>query len=300
MAGAQPRFCVLVPHFKDEYWLSVGYGLEQEAARQGVELLFYEAGGYQARAEQIEQLGDCAETGVDAILIGAVASDHPDLAAAIAAASRKTPVLGLVNELHANTLSGRIGVDWHDMGYAIGNHLAELHPQGSPPVTAVYISGPSEAGWTGPLEAGFRTGLADSAVAILEVFGADTGLRQQLALVETALERHPDADYLVGSAPAIEAAFGLLIGSGDPDPPLLVSTYFSHTIMRGLANGSVQAVPFDDPARQGVMALNQAVSVLASGRPAGLIGPEITLLTASEPNLSGIRLSPPEYFPDID
>ncbi|WP_255743838.1 hypothetical protein [Aliiroseovarius sediminis] len=32
-----------------------------------------------------------------------------------------------------------------------------------------------------------RDGLVDSAVTIFDVFGADTGIRQQLNLVETAL-----------------------------------------------------------------------------------------------------------------
>lgn len=292
-------FCVLVPHFKDEYWLSVGYGLEKEAERQNVDLLFYEAGGYRALAQQIEQLFACAERGVDAILIGAVASDHPDLTDAITQVAPTVPVFGLVNELHAEVLGGRVGVDWQDMGYAIGRHLTERHPEGSPPKTAVFLSGPREAGWTGPLEAGLRMGLSGSAVAILEVFGADTGLRQQLALVETALQRHPEADYLIGSAPAVEAAMGLLENSADPDPPLLVSTYISQTILRGLMNGSVLAAAFDDPMQQGVLAIRQAAAGIPPVRNAPAIGPEIVLLTRAGRELQQVRISPADYFPAL-
>ncbi len=298
-AGPRPLVCVLVPHFKDEYWLSVGYGLEQQAERLGLDLLFYEAGGYRARSRQIGQIDTCLEQGVDAILIGAVTSDHADLIAAIEQAALRTPVFGLVNELHAETLSGRIGVDWQDMGQAVGHHLAKLHPQGSPAKTAILISGPSEAGWTGPLEAGLRNGLSGSEVTILEVFGADTGLSQQLAQVETALERYPDADYLIGSAPAIEAAIGTLMHSDNPKPPGLISTYISHTVIRGLMNGKVLAAPFDDPTEQGTMALDQVVAVLTSGEREGLIGPDIVLLTRSDAELTKILISPAEYFPNI-
>ncbi len=49
-ASAQPvaptkgkRVCVVVPHFKDEYWLSVGYGLIEEARLTGTELLIFRA-----------------------------------------------------------------------------------------------------------------------------------------------------------------------------------------------------------------------------------------------------------------
>ncbi len=290
---------MLVPHFKDEYWLSVGYGLEQEAAVQDVKLRFFEAGGYRARTEQISQLDACARDNVAAILIGAVTSDHPDLMRAIDRAARDIPVFGLVNELHAEALSGRTGVDWQDMGYAVGRHLASLHPAGTKPQSVVFISGPSAAGWTGPLEDGLLDGLQGSAVKVSEVFGSDTGLRQQLEQVEAALERYPDADYLIGSAPAVEAAMGLYASHPDHPRPMLVSTYISHTIMRGLMNGTVLAASFDDPALQGIMAIRQAVSVEVPIDPETPIGPDIVLLTSADQGLGRVRLSPADYFPNI-
>ena len=296
-AGANPLYCVLVPHFKDEYWLSVGFGLEQEAARQGVDLLFFEAGGYEARTAQIEQLDACVSKGGDAILIGAVTSDHPDLINAIARVAPKVPVFGLVNELHAETLSGHIGVDWQDMGYAIGQHLSHLHPTGSPPKTAVFLTGPAEAGWTGPLEAGLRKGLANSSVDILEVFGADTGIKPQLVLAESALERYPDVDYLIGSAPAIEAAIGLLETRPETEQPQLLATYVSHTVMRSLMNGNVLAAAFDDPILQAQMAIRLVASVRLNSdeTPA----PGVVLLTRDDENLGSFQISPADYFPAV-
>ncbi|WP_240793943.1 TMAO reductase system periplasmic protein TorT [Pseudorhodobacter turbinis] len=293
-------FCVLVPHFKDEYWLSVGYGLEQEAARQNVELLLYEAGGYHARTEQIKLLNACAARGVDAILIGAVTSNHPELSQAIARIAQDVPVFGLVNELHSDALSGRVGVNWQDMGFAIGHHLRELHPKGTPPKTAVFISGPRIAGWTGPLEAGLRDGLADSAVTITGVFEDDTGLRQQLAAVETALEQHPEADFLIGSAPAVEAAIGLLAAQKRPQAPKLLSTYISHTVLRGLMNGDVLAASYDDPIGQGILAIRQAVNANASDNSEASVGPDVVLLAKGAQSVQRVRISSADYFPAID
>lgn len=298
-AAAKPLLCVLVPHFKDEYWLSVGYGLEQEAARQDVHLLFFEAGGYRARAEQIGQLQSCAARGVDAILIGAVTSNHPDLISAIAEVAQAIPVIGLVNELHSDALSARIGVDWRDMGSAVGTYLADRHPKGGPKRTAVLISGPPEAGWPGPLEQGLRAGLEQSAVEIVAVYGADTGLRQQLMQAESALEEHPDIDYVIGSAPAIEGTIGFLAARPDLEPPGLVSTYVNHTIKRALMNGNIMAAPFDDPALQGIMALRQAVMVISGLPVSASSGPEIVSLTSGDSDLDRVRVSPAEYFPAI-
>lgn len=299
-AGGRPLYCVLVPHFKDEYWLSVGYGLEEEARRQNADLLFFEAGGYQARAQQVSQLETCARRGASAILIGTVTSGHPELLQAIARVAPKIPVYGLVNELHSGALSGRIGVDWRDMGYQTGRVLALRHPTGSSAKTAVLITGPQEAGWTGPLETGLRNGLALSGtVEIAGVFSSDTGLRQQLALVEAALQQHPGADYLIGSAPAVEAAIGLLAAQPERPRPVLLATYVSHTVMRGLMNGSVLAVPYDDPMQQGILAIRLAASTLRTADPQRLIGPGIRLLQHSGSLAAHVRMSPPGYFPAI-
>lgn len=296
-AGARPLFCVLVPHFKDEYWLSVGYGLEDEAKHQNVDLLLFEAGGYRARDTQIAQLETCVQRGAQAILIGAVTSDHTDLIDAVAKVAERVPVYGLVNELHAQALRGRIGVDWSDMGSALGLYLSQLHPAGSAPKTAVLLTGPAEAGWTGPLETGLRDAMAASAVTISQTFGADTGLRPQLALVELALQRYPDMDYLIGSAPAVEAAIGVLSAQPGGPKPVLLATYASYTIKRGLMNGSVLAASFDDPMVQARMAIRQAA--LRVPPSAQTVGPEIVVLTHADANLSDVSTPPADYFPAI-
>jgi protein TorT len=288
--AARPQFCVLVPHFKDDYWLSVGFGLEEEAARQDVTLLFYEAGGYRARAAQIAQLETCAARGVDAILLGAVTADHPDLIAAIARVAPRVPVVGLVNALASGALRGRVGVDWYDMGLAAGGHLARLHPAGSAPMSALFLTGPAEAGWTAPLDAGLRAGLGTSSVTVTAILRADTGLRAQLDLVETALMQHPDADYLIGNAPAIEAAFGLFATTGQTARPKLLATYVNHAILRGLQGGQVIAASFDDPVQQGVMAIRVAVRASTATGDAAMTGPDVVLLTGSDQNLGRLRL----------
>lgn len=299
VAAEDQTFCVLVPHFKDEYWLSVGYGLEQEAARRDIRLLIFEAGGYRSRERQIAQLQDCGDRQVDAILLGAVTSDHPDLLAAIAQVSRDVPVFGLVNELHAPELRAMIGVDWMDMGLVLGRFLAARHPGGAAPKTAVLISGPPESGWIAPLEKGLRHGLDGSALHLTAVFGADTGLRQQLTLVEEAFGQFPDVDYLIGSAPAVEAAIGVLERTAPATRPLLVSTYISHTIKRGLMNGQVLATPFDNPMEQGRVAIQMADDKLLH-RAGGFIGPQVVLLTRNAAEMGQARLSPSDYFPAIE
>lgn len=297
VAGAE--ICVLVPHFKDEYWLSVGYGIQQEAAARDLEPVLHEAGGYRARDRQIEQIGDCLDQGADAILIGAVSSDHPDLLDAVAGAARSVPVFALVNALHSDALSGMIGVDWQDMGAVLGAELARRYPGGQGVRNAVLVSGPAEAGWVAPLETGLRAALAGSAVRILAVHAADTGLRQQFAALSRALAEGPSPDILIGSGPAIEAAMGYLAAHPGQPRPLLAATYTTHSIRRGLSNGSIAAAVFDDPVAQGRMAVRMISGFLETGQVTEATGPRIVLIRGTDPGAAELALSPADYFPAI-
>lgn len=297
-ASAEPSLCVLVPHFKDEYWLSVAHGIEGRAQERGLHVHFFEAGGYQAREQQIRDLDACRDMGADAILLGAVTSDHPDLLAAVARIAADRPVIGLVNALDAPKLAARIGVDWREMGLLLGQRLAELHPPGSPPQRAILLTGPEESGWVSLLEGGLEAGLANSAVTIAAVYRADTGASEQLRLLERALAVEALPDLIIGDGPAIEAAMALFAEPG-VDGPALAATYVTHNVARGLLGGRIVAVPYDDPQAQGALAVDAAVGALSGLRRPEMAGPPIRVL-ASPSDARQIQLSPPGYFPALE
>lgn len=293
----QSLLCVLVPHFKDEYWLSVAYGIEKRSAELHLAVRFFEAGGYDALKTQIAQISSCTALEPGAILIGAVSSDAPDLLAAVQKAAEDQPVIGLVNELHSGLLRARVGVDWLEMGRKLGEDLARRFPAGTRELDTVLLSGPPEAGWVAPLERGLRLGLAPSAVRIVATYGADTGTAEQLRLLEKARAAHPDADLVIGSAPAIEAAMAYF--STDGKHPLLAATYISHSVARGLVGGRVLAAPFDDPIRQGRLAVDAATAAMAGKDVPQVVGPRIVVLGAGV-RPDEITLSPADYFPKLD
>ncbi len=290
---AQP-ICIVVPHFKDEYWLSVGFGLREEARRTGAELLIHESGGYHALDRQVALLDTCRARGAGAVLLGAVSADDPSLLEAVARSAREMPVLALVNELRAPDLAGAIGVDWRDMGRAVGDFLATRHPSGTAPVTIGFVTGPEDSGWSPLLEGGLRAGLAGSAAEIVVTRHADSGLREQLREVEFVLRQAPGIDYLVGTAPAVEGAMGLAARS-DGDFPQLIATYISHSVRRGLRNGQVVAVPFDDPVEQGRIGVRMALEAMAGQRSEGTRGPVIRLIDADAAKAGEITLSPADF-----
>lgn len=300
VAADAPRLCVIVPHFKDEYWLSVGYGMEQAAAATGADLMTFESGGYHSVERQIELLETCLEAGGDAVLLGAVSANDARLVAAVEDVETRVPVLALVNELAAPGLSGWVGVDWRAMGGAVGAFLASRARAEGRPLTAVLITGPIESGWAPILDQGLTAGLANSPVEIIATYRADTGLREQLRQVEKTLAEHPDADVLIGSAPAIEGAMALVRRMPEgARRPTLVATYISHSVLRGLRGGQVAMVPFDDPIAQGRVGVDLALRAISGETFPGLSGPVILPVTSGTPDVQRIELSPSGFFPAL-
>ena len=295
----QGAICIVVPHFKDEYWLSVGFGLREEARAAGVALMIHESGGYHALDRQVALLETCRSAGAGAVLLGAVSADDPVLLDAVSRTAADMPVLALVNELRAPDLAGAIGVDWRDMGRAVGDFLAGRHPAGSAPVTIGFVTGPEDSGWSPLLEGGLRAGLDGSAVEIAITRHADSGLREQLREVEHVLSHAPTIDYLVGTAPAIEGAMGLA-ARYDGAFPRLIATYVSHSVRRGLRNGQVAAVPFDDPVAQGRLGVRMALQAMQGHHNEGMHGPAIRLLSAEGARTGPITLSPADLQLDIE
>lgn len=92
------NLCVLFPHLQDSYWLSVNYGIAEEAKRLGVKFTLLQAGGYSNLPKQISQYDDCVAAGASAILIGAIS--EAGLAAKITEGMGK----GIVNIAVANPI----------------------------------------------------------------------------------------------------------------------------------------------------------------------------------------------------
>jgi ABC-type sugar transport system substrate-binding protein len=65
---------VTFPHFKDPYWISEAYGVQQEADRLGIQVRINAATGYGDTSTQLRQLDTYLTQQVDGLIIGAVDS----------------------------------------------------------------------------------------------------------------------------------------------------------------------------------------------------------------------------------
>jgi protein TorT len=296
--AARPwRFCVLYPHLKDAYWLSVNYGMVEEARRLGVAFDVFEAGGYPNLDRQIDQLKGCASSEFDAVILGSVS--YSGLTAEVERIARLKPVIAAVNDIDDSGITAKASVPWTEMGAAAGRFLAERHPKGSPPVTVAWFPGPQGAGWVTFVEAGFRAALADSSAEIVITRFGDTGTEEQVLLVEEVLEAIPDVDYLVGSGPMAEAAVPILRARGLEGQVQVVSTYLSHAVYRGVLRRRILSAPTDSPVLQGRLSIEMAVRALEHRLTTRHAGPQVWTVTPENAGEAVIKesLAPASFVP---
>jgi len=269
--------CASYPHLKDSYWLSVNFGMVEEARRLGIELHVVEAGGYPNLERQIAQVRDCVAAGADALALGTVSFDG--LTPTVVEIAKSIPVIGVVNDIADPGVTAKTGVSWITMGELPGAYLARLHPAGTDPVKVAWFPGPMGSGWVPFVEQGFREAIAGSAAEIVVTKYGDTGTEIQVVLVEEALEERPDIDYIVGSAVTAEAAISVLRARGLTDRIGILADYYTHAVYRGLKRGKIIAAPTDFPVMQGKLGIDLAVRALEGTLTYRHVGPAIELVT---------------------
>lgn len=288
-ASRKWRICASYPHLKDSYWLSVNYGMVEEARRLGVALRVVEAGGYPNLQRQITQILDCTADGkADVLVVGTVS--YAGLTDTIVDIAKRIPVVAVVNDIADPGVSAKAGVSWITMGRRIGEYLAKLHPKGSPPVKIAWFPGPKKSGWVPFVEEGFLGALANSSAKVVVTKWGDTGKEIQLILIEEALEERPDIDYIIGSAVTAEAAISILRAKGLTGRIKILADYFTHGVYRGIKRGRVLAAPTDFPVLQGRLGIDQAVRLLEGKLKVIHAGPAIVLVDRNNVD----RLGPKE------
>lgn len=293
------RLCILYPHLKDAYWLSVNYGMVEEARRLGVSFDLFEAGGYPNLARQREQLAACADDTFDAVILGAVSYDG--LTEEVERIAAIKPVIAAVNDIDDRGITAKASVPWREMGAAAGRFITDIHPLGSPPVNVAWFPGPKGAGWVPFVEDGFRAELQKSSSRLVATKFGDTGLEQQVLLVEEVLDEAQNIDYLIGSGPMAEAAVSILRARGLTDDVRVVSTYLSHAVYRGIKRGRILAAPTDFPVVQGRLSVEMAVRALEGRLAVRHAGPKIEVVTPQNIEQIGTKgsLAPASFIPSF-
>ncbi len=292
------RICAVYPHIKDSYWLSVNYGMVDQAKRLGVHLRVAEAGGYHRLESQWEQVKACLEWKADALLLGTVS--YHEIMGRLKTTGTDTPLFGLVNDLSKEGLTARVGVSWYQMGYAVGRFLAVQHPKGSPSAKVAWFPGPAKLEVQSKVGQGIIAGLESSSIESLITAGdGDNDRNIQRTLLQELLDEHKDLDYIIGGAVLAEVAINELKKRGLDKQTKIVSHYYTHGTYRALIRGKVLMANTDQMVLHGRLAVDQAVRYLEELPFERDIGPAIVSLTRDNLSVEINRhsLSPAGFRP---
>lgn len=295
-ASKKWNICVSVPTMKDPYWKAVNFGLVSQAERLGVHLTVLDAGGYDNLSKQISDIEDCVSSGAETILVSAISGDGVK-ATVDQVVADGIPVIETVNRVASTSVTARSTLDFKRMGIAAGEYL-KVTAAGKP-MRVAWFPGPEGASWAVRDDEGFKEALKGTNIEVVTTKWGDTGRDVQLGLIEDTLQSETKLDWIVGVAPAAEAAVGAIKDANRPDIKI-ASTYQTDTVVQNVQSGTIAYSGNDNVVMMAAIAVDLAVRNLEGEQIKGLeIWPKPQAFVAGTPidlkNTSGF--APSDFQP---
>lgn len=285
--------CALLPHGKDAYWWAVSWGLDDEAAKRGVRIGIYEAGGYKNQNVQLRQWAECRRRGADAYIVAATKATGLETPLRLAAAEGQ-PVIDLINGIDSRLITSHAMVSFHEMARLAAEHV--VADSSGRPISIAWMPGPAGAGWVTDGDRAVREVVAaHPRIRLMHVGFGPTDTTSQASLLRTHLREHPMPDYILGNAVAIEVAARMIEQQQPPRPPRLVAYYAIASIVTLIREGKVLAAPTDSPVLQARIAVDLALRAVRGETVPERASPAIEVLTRETlPGFDLRRLLPPD------
>ncbi len=263
---------VLFPHIQDSYWLSANYGTITHAKELGLKITLHSAGGYVKSYEQKKQLVALAKKTDGIILASTNYSGMDKFVSKITASG--VPVIGLINDIIAPTVTAKAMVSFFEMGYKAGEYV--LKDSSGKNVKVAFFPGPEKSGWAPETYTGFLKAISEKKnnnqnITILPPYYGDTRPDVQRLRLKLLLDKAENSgvDYIVGCAVAAIEAIKYLAKNRDKHPKAgIISTYITPDIFNEIEQGNVIASPSDQTIVQCKIALDMIVRTL-NGEQAG-------------------------------
>jgi ABC-type sugar transport system substrate-binding protein len=230
-----------LPQFRDPFWVSVAYGIEDEAKKAGIEVVSSnEAGSYANLGQQLSQVDDMTQRGLDAILVAPV--DRVGIAPALDNAERAgIKVIGAGNLGSTAAMNAAVTFSHIEAGRrmaeAIGKHLGGKGK-------VVMLNGPNGADWAILRNQGFKEELAANYpdVDIVEEAWVNPDRAAGQSTTEDWLQKHGKDIDAVFSAVSLtaEGAVLALRNAGRAGDVFVATSSLSSAAKDMIAAGDIQ------------------------------------------------------------
>jgi ABC-type sugar transport system substrate-binding protein len=259
-----------LPQFRDPFWVSVAYGIEDEAKKAGLEVVSSnEAGSYADLGKQLSQVDDMTQRGLDAILVAPV--DRVGIAPALDNAQRAgIKVIGAGNLASTGAMSAGVTFSHieagHRMADAIGKHL---NGKGK----VVMLNGPNGADWAILRDRGFKEELAANypGIEIVEQAWLNPDRAAGQTTMEDWLQKRGDSIDAVFSAVSLtaEGAVLALRNAGRAGKVFVATSSLSSAAKDMIAAGEIQFCYAEPGQLVGRLAVQYAIRAIEGKEMAG-------------------------------
>jgi ABC-type sugar transport system substrate-binding protein len=247
------------PDLSASFWVSMTYGVTDEAKKLGVHVVSVNAGGDANANQQISQLQDLLQRNVDAMIVGATDGDavKPVVEQAL---SRKIPVVGLSSLPNTDKLTSAVGTDNAAMGKIQADCLGDaLGGKGQ----VIMFAGPVGQSWAEDRASGFKKTVAAEYPGMEIVTTSNTADNRNSALttMQDLTQRYPDVNGVYTVTDDIGAGVvDALRESKATDKIKVASANFSPTAEELVSSGAFVCVAAQEIVEQGRQAVRQAVA----------------------------------------
>lgn len=276
-----------MPDLSQSFWISMAYGVDDEAKKAGVRIVKVNAGGDANVNQQISQLQDLVQRHVSAIIVGATNGDavRPVVERAVAA---KIPVVGLSSIPNTPKLSSAVGADHYGMGRLQAQCLAQAMG-GSGNVGM--MAGPAGQSWADNRANGFRETVAKEFPSIKVVTESRLADNRNAALrtTEDWIQRFPDLKGIYSATDDIGAGVVAALKAANRLGQVKVSSSnLSPTAEQLLKDGNFVCVSIQQIVLQGREAVRQAIKAAKGEATTPNVSTPAILVTTA--NLSSVNL----------
>jgi ribose transport system permease protein len=256
---------VLYPFLAAPFWANEAYGVMDQAQKDGVDVIWLSADGYDNIGKQNSQIEDLAARGVDALLVAATSASGT-VPAVDRAAAKGIPVFAHVTSTASNRIVSTVVDDDEGIGRQQARFMGQaLHGHGR----VAMLNGPAAGEWSIRRVRGFKAVMAaqyPGIVIVAEKFGIPDRSDAQ-RLTEDLLTSTPDLDGIFTVADSLGlGAVDAARNAGRLDKLVITTTAFSKESLPALKSGALKVNVDENPVLMGRLALDNVVRGL-NGQP---------------------------------
>ncbi|MGI6433692.1 MAG: sugar ABC transporter substrate-binding protein [Sphaerochaetaceae bacterium] len=285
-----------LPMLTHSFWIPLLYGIQDEAAKLGVKVVYLEAGGFTHLDKQINQIENLMQQGVDALLVGA--TDAKGVVPVVEQAmAMGIPVVGVGSQAATENVTTKILADDYEMGVIQADALAELYGSKG---EFVMFSGPPGNEWSEDRAAGFRETVEKKYPNMKIVAEQWTEVDRTIAsnLMETWMQAFPNLNGVYSANDDLAAAaVASIVAAGKQNQIKVASANPTEIGLQNLDNGLVAAFAIQQTVLQGREGVRAAYKAM-TGQPTDktVLTPALKLTRENHATFDFSSVRHPETF----